>query len=174
MFIDCPISCPLRHRISIGFQLLQLQEPWDHPPIRRRCRCLGWPLAPGFPTCELPWTSHELLVGGLEPWNFMTFIFFRGVGIPPTSILNSDHLPIKNGDVEKLFPLNQQMVDSCPGSSALWSPLMVFPNGFNILAHDFHCLKEFNDPAKVYPPPYVVSGELKHGKPKKWGKFLYG
>jgi hypothetical protein len=38
------------------------------------------------------------LIGGLEPWNFMTFyilgiifptdelIFFRGVGIPPTSI----------------------------------------------------------------------------------------
>ena len=42
--------------------------------------------------------SCILLVGGLEPWNFMTFhilgikiptdelIFFRGVGIPPTSI----------------------------------------------------------------------------------------
>ena len=45
-----------------------------------------------------PWTDiRETLVGGLEPWNFMTFhsvgnviiptdfrIFFRGVGIPPT------------------------------------------------------------------------------------------
>ena len=43
--------------------------------------------------------SYVILLGGLEPWNFMTFhsvgnviiptdelIFFRGVGIPPTSI----------------------------------------------------------------------------------------
>ena len=52
---------------------------------------------------KCPWEyGHELgfyleLVGGLEPWNFMifhilgisysqlTFIFFRGAGIPPTS-----------------------------------------------------------------------------------------
>ena len=45
---------------------------------------------------------HIKLVGGLEPWNFMTFnignfiiptdelIFFRGVGIPPTRTVMSN------------------------------------------------------------------------------------
>ena len=63
---------------------------------------VGSNLPPTVSICPLhvgpkdPW--HHLLVGGLEPWNFMTFhilgitiptdelICFRGVGIPPTSL----------------------------------------------------------------------------------------
>ena len=63
------------------------------------------PSADGRPGAEFDpvgrWVSAKrVLVGGLEPWNFMTFhavgkfiiptdelIFFRGVGIPPTSVV---------------------------------------------------------------------------------------
>ena len=62
-------------------------NPPDQAPLVLRCRFH-----------RVCFNTSKILVGGLEPWNFMTFhsvgknnpnwfsYFFRGVGIPPTRI----------------------------------------------------------------------------------------
>ena len=77
---------PVTHSYSIGLLVdIKIVEIEDTQKMSELSHVL-WP--------------YQMLVGGLEPWNFMTFhnigngiiiptdevIFFRGVGIPPTSM----------------------------------------------------------------------------------------
>ena len=80
------------------------QKSHPHPAWESCCRMCS---LHGLKQHDLVLLKDAHLAGGLEPWNFMTFhllgiiipniiiylIFFRGVGIPPTShLLNASFL----------------------------------------------------------------------------------
>ena len=90
------------------YLVLKLVRYFNHPNLEWGKRLVTWRsrrlgdlgnMASWTLLCKW-WFEWEnpVLVGGLEPWNFMTFhilgmsssqltfIFFRGVGIPPTNL----------------------------------------------------------------------------------------
>ena len=93
-------------------------------------------------TCRNAWDAKICLVGGLEPWNFMTFhsvgnfiiptdevIFFRGVGIPPTRCAFS--FPFNICNTYNLYYDMHRLIDGKKISTTVWPVPALLLDMFN-------------------------------------------